>query len=456
MSKIVSTSSMSQENNVSENAAVVQVKTQSFSLGQKKYEIRILGSDEDMWFVADDVGRVLGMNNMAANLKNYRDGTEKGLGDVKTPGGTQKMLIMSEKAMYKFINRSHKPEAEPFQDWVADILRTIRIEGRYELQTSQTKMLMDAESARKFAEREAQEAKAALVKANEEKIQREKLLDKLRRQIKNKHEKRENVYLLRNPSDRSRSLWKVGRTNDLSNREAQYGTAMPDGPEIVHCRHTTNSKLVETLVMHVIDDYRYEPNHEWFQGDPEYFASLIDMAVDFVDGLIETGEKATPFGLKEKLSKLLKKAKRFDPDDDEDAQSDDSGTSSITINHSGSGSINITLPDYTGLIRDFKSETLQRVETSPGVINKDVCICHRKLVDVFNQWHQRKFQMVPTSAQVWALKSSFGKPSDGNWSRAGWTRRLGYEPPSSKKTETWRGWYGLRWKPGVIDDISSM
>ena len=142
---------------------------------------------------------------------------KRGWKKVYTPGGLQKLIILSEKAVYKFLMRSQKPEAEPFQDWVADVLRTIRVKGRYELenrlQSSQSKLLEDnAAFQRKAeaAEREAQEAKAALVKANEEKIQREKLLDKLRRQIKNKHEKRENVYLLRNPSDRSRSLWKVG------------------------------------------------------------------------------------------------------------------------------------------------------------------------------------------------------------------------------------------------------
>ena len=171
-------------------------------------------------------------------------------------------------------------------------------------------------------------------------------------------------------------LGRYGRwvTNDLSNREAQYGTAMPDGPEIVHCRHTTNSKLVETLVMHVIDDYRYEPMHEWFQGDPEYFASLIDMAVDFVDGLIEIGEKATPFQLKDKLSKLLKRAKRFDPEDEGD-DSDESSCSAGSITNvivSGTGhTVTVNSPEalFKQDVKDFVSEKLIKSQHPEDVLN---------------------------------------------------------------------------------------
>ena len=108
------------------------------------------------------------------------------------------------------------------------------------------------------------------------------------------------------------------------------------------------------------------------------------------------------------------------------------------------------------LIQQFKDEKLEVVLDSSGYPSQECCICHNKVVDVFKVWYKNHTNKLAMPAQIQKLKTSFGKPSDGNWSRAGWTRRLGYEPPSSKKTETWRGWYGLRWKPGVIDDISSI
>lgn len=41
---------------------------------------------------------------------------------------TQEMIVLNEKGLYRMIMRSNKPEAEDFQDWVYEILRTLRKE----------------------------------------------------------------------------------------------------------------------------------------------------------------------------------------------------------------------------------------------------------------------------------------------------------------------------------------
>ena len=58
----------------------------------------VLGSDEEPWFVAADIGKVLGIKHMGEYLKGNKDGSEKGEEDVLTPGGVQKMIVLSEMA----------------------------------------------------------------------------------------------------------------------------------------------------------------------------------------------------------------------------------------------------------------------------------------------------------------------------------------------------------------------
>jgi prophage antirepressor-like protein len=246
------------------------VRTKTFNLGSTEHQVRILGSNEELWFVASDLGKVLGIVSIKDQLKGYEDGTEKGEGDIRTPGGVQKMIILSEMAVYKFLMRSQKKEAEPFQKWVASILKTIRLEGRYELPSSSQKLLTDAETARVAAEaarvaaeKEAADAKAALIKEREEK-------ESLKRRLKNKHQKGQTVYIARNPADRERELYKIGHSKDVCKRSGQYSTSMPDGVDMVHCVKTCDANLVERVVQHILDAYRYDANREWFQRQPAF------------------------------------------------------------------------------------------------------------------------------------------------------------------------------------------
>ena len=45
---------------------------------------------------------------------------------LETNGGVQKILLTNEKGIFKTVFRSHKKEAEAFQDWVCDVLSQFR------------------------------------------------------------------------------------------------------------------------------------------------------------------------------------------------------------------------------------------------------------------------------------------------------------------------------------------
>ena len=116
----------------SQDVVVQQAKMQEFQLAGRTFNVRSIGTEEEPWFVAADIGKVLGIEKMSHHLGNYKEGTEKGVEDLVTPGGVQKMIVLSEMATYKFLMRSQKPQAEPFQDWLAGIVKKLRLEGRYD------------------------------------------------------------------------------------------------------------------------------------------------------------------------------------------------------------------------------------------------------------------------------------------------------------------------------------
>ena len=62
------------------------------------------------------------------------DSSEKGVVTTDTLGGTQEVTFLTEKGLYKVLFKSRKPIAEKFQNWVCDIIKEIRLKGKYELE----------------------------------------------------------------------------------------------------------------------------------------------------------------------------------------------------------------------------------------------------------------------------------------------------------------------------------
>jgi hypothetical protein len=61
------------------------------------------------------------------------DEDEKGVKKIRTLGGEQEMLIISESGLYTLIFRSSKPAAKPFRKWVtSEVLPAIRKTGCYQ------------------------------------------------------------------------------------------------------------------------------------------------------------------------------------------------------------------------------------------------------------------------------------------------------------------------------------
>lgn len=100
----------------------------------------------ETWFVLADVCKALGMRN-AKNVFDRLEKNEKGVTNIYTPGGVQKMNIVNESGLYATIMRSRKPEAKRFRTWVTgEVLPSIRKTGGYGNQIDVVKLLSDPQN----------------------------------------------------------------------------------------------------------------------------------------------------------------------------------------------------------------------------------------------------------------------------------------------------------------------
>lgn len=93
--------------------------------------VRAVTLEGEPWFVAADVCRALGLGNSSKAVMPLDD-DEKGITICNTPGGEQKMVIVSEPGLYSLIVRSRKPEAKAFKRWIThEVIPAIRKTGGY-------------------------------------------------------------------------------------------------------------------------------------------------------------------------------------------------------------------------------------------------------------------------------------------------------------------------------------
>ena len=116
--------------------AIANIKAFNFNGAQ----LRTAAKGDETWFVASDVCDALGLGNvsLAVNGNPSRpgdtglDADEKGVCSVKTLGGAQKSLCVSESGLYALIFKSRRTEAKAFRKWVtSEVLPSIRKTGAY-------------------------------------------------------------------------------------------------------------------------------------------------------------------------------------------------------------------------------------------------------------------------------------------------------------------------------------
>lgn len=96
-------------------------------------EVRVVTKDNNLWFIATDIAKILGLTNISKSLENHRDGKDKTTLTISYSGNmTTNVLCISEQGLYKLIFKSRKPFAEDFQDWICEeVIPSIRKNDGY-------------------------------------------------------------------------------------------------------------------------------------------------------------------------------------------------------------------------------------------------------------------------------------------------------------------------------------
>ena len=95
-------------------------------------EIRTCQVNNQIMFVGKDVAMALGYANTLKAIRDHVDSEDKGVNEMVTPGGTQKLIFINESGLYSLILSSKLPQAKAFKRWVTnEVLPQIRQTGGY-------------------------------------------------------------------------------------------------------------------------------------------------------------------------------------------------------------------------------------------------------------------------------------------------------------------------------------
>ena len=175
----------------------------AFTLGAVTTDVNILWTAEGQpLFKAKDVGDILGFTSIRSTLRDF-NASQKVVHLSHSRGGDQEATFLTERGLYKLMMRSNKKLAEPFQDWVFNVISEIRETGKYEL-------------------RRQSEIEKALIRLKADKDHTIALCKA--------YDHQGCVYIARvaTLSD-GRSVYKIGETDDIKTRvrahQTQYGQA---------------------------------------------------------------------------------------------------------------------------------------------------------------------------------------------------------------------------------------
>lgn len=107
----------------------------------RKYNVRVIITDTDEWFNADDIGKVLDLENIRYNIRKIKEKYKirfnnsnvsiayiRNFEEVLPNRGT---TFIKAQAVYQIAFRSNKPDAMEFTEWVSEIIELIRKNGYY-------------------------------------------------------------------------------------------------------------------------------------------------------------------------------------------------------------------------------------------------------------------------------------------------------------------------------------
>ena len=292
----------------------------------ENYNIRIVGTYTEPWFVAKDICQILDIKDSRSALRAIPDDW-KVEHNLPTIGGNQNVSIINEAGLYRLIMRSNKPVAQKFQEVVCkEILPSLRLKGQYTIQSiydkykaledeklriendnklleddniklTEEKLRIEKEKLRiekeKIAlEKEKRDLSVKLALEEVQVIKTKKSLEVNQKKFTHRHKFSEEngcVYVLKDPHNRF-NKYKIGFTHDINERLADDRTMIPQ-IKVLFIMYTTHYKLFEQIIK-----IKYEMNfeyqsHEWIVLDKSENEKYIINGIREIDRTCEFNGK---------------------------------------------------------------------------------------------------------------------------------------------------------------------
>lgn len=100
-------------------------------------QVRTLGTSEFPLFVANDIAKALGYQNLVRTVNDRVDPEDLFKSEIETNGGRQLVNCVNESGLYALIFGSKLESAKRFKRWVtSEVLPAIRKNGHYEVATA--------------------------------------------------------------------------------------------------------------------------------------------------------------------------------------------------------------------------------------------------------------------------------------------------------------------------------
>jgi prophage antirepressor-like protein len=238
---------------------------EAFVLNDVKHSINILWDDDRPLFRASEIGNVLGVKNVFSSIHSFNE-NHKVIRIRSSPGGPQETAFLTEKGVYKFLMHSRKKEAEVFQEWVADILVSIRKTGKFEIEREVQKVRNEYETKFQY---EAKQTKKQ-IRSLQSKTIIQSFKDKYVVYFAFVHDIDDKLFVI-----------KIGSTKDIINRSQtllqKFGTF--DVFQVYEC--PTNEMFEKFLHNHsLISKYKHVYNNstETFQVTLEEIDDILQIA----------------------------------------------------------------------------------------------------------------------------------------------------------------------------------
>jgi prophage antirepressor-like protein len=217
--------------------------------------IQVYGTFEEPLFKAKDIGDLLGIEQIRKTIQNLDD-EDKVLQPGNTITGLKDQWFLTENGLYEVLFVSRKPIAKQFKQWIKQIIKEIRLKGKYDLEE-------------KLKEHQQ------LLQAKEQELLKYK--EKTYEEI----EKTGHLYVIKTDGGT-----KVGKTKDcVSKRIKGLQTGNVNNIEIILDFPTSNSDLLEKCVHYILDRYRCNSNREFFDCDVNYIKTIVNVCGTVIDTL---------------------------------------------------------------------------------------------------------------------------------------------------------------------------